>query len=51
MQGKEGEEYEVPAKGIVIANTFYEKEMEVQVSGSKLEKTGKRGRDIYDPAG
>ena len=47
MQGKEGEEYEVPAKGIVIANTFYEKEMEVQVSGSKLEKTGKRGRDIY----
>lgn len=47
VQGKEGEEYEVPAKGIVIANTFYEKEMEVQVSGSKLEKTGERGRDIY----
>ena len=47
IQGKEGEEYEVPAKGIVIANTFYEKEMEVQVSGSKLEKTGERGRDIY----
>lgn len=47
MQGKEGEEYEVPAKGIVIANTFYEKEMEVQVSGTKIEKTGKRDRDIY----
>lgn len=47
VQGKEGEEYEVPAKGIVIANTFYEKEMEVQVSGSKIEKTGERGRDIY----
>lgn len=47
LQGKEGEEYEVPAKGIVIANTFYEKEMEVQVGGTKLEKTGKSDRDIY----
>lgn len=47
VQGKEGGEYEVPAKGTVIANTFYEKEMEVQISGSKLEKTGKRDKDIY----
>ena len=47
IQGNEGTEYEVPAKGIVIANTFYEKEMEVQVEGKKIEKTGRRDKDIY----
>lgn len=47
VQGKEGEEYAVPAKGTVIANTFYEKEMELQVSGKRLEKTGKKDDDIY----
>ena len=47
IQGKEGGEYEVEAKGIVIANTFYEKEMEIKVSGNKLEKTGKKDKDIY----
>ena len=46
-QGKEGMEYEVQAKGAVIANVFYEKEMEVQVSGNKLDKTGERDKDIY----
>ena len=47
IQGNEGTEYEVPAKGTVIANTFYEKEMEVQVEGKKIEKTGRRDKDIY----
>ncbi|MDS0524051.1 sporulation protein YqfD [Clostridium sp. SHJSY1] len=47
VQGREGEEYAVPAKGTVIANTFYEKEMEIQVSGKKIEKTGKTDSDIY----
>ncbi|MGL4108563.1 sporulation protein YqfD [Clostridium sp. LP20] len=47
IQGKEGLEYEVQAKGTVIANVFYEKEMEVQVSGKRLEKTGERDNDIY----
>lgn len=47
VHGKEGGEYEVPAKGTVIANTFYEKEMEIQVGGTKLEKTGKKDRDIF----
>lgn len=47
IQGKEGEEYEVPAKGTVIANTFYEKKMTVQVSGTKTENTGKKDKDIY----
>lgn len=47
IEGKEGQEYEVPAKGVVIANTFYSKEMEVQISGEKLDKTGKKDSDIY----
>lgn len=47
VQGKEGGEYEVPAKGTVIANTFYTKEMEVQISGTKLETSGKKDKDIY----
>jgi similar to stage IV sporulation protein len=47
VQGREGEEYAVPAKGTVIANTFYEKEMELQITGKKLEKTGKVDSDIY----
>lgn len=47
IEGKEGQEYEVPAKGVVIANTFYSKEMEVQISGEKLDKTGEKDSDIY----
>lgn len=45
--GREGDEYESYAKGTIIANTFYEKEMEVQVSGTKMERTGKKDKDIY----
>jgi len=47
VEGKEGGEYLVTAKGTVVANTFYEKEMEVKISGSKLEKTGEKDEDIY----
>lgn len=47
FQGKEGEEYSVPAKGVVIANTFYERVMEVQISGDTLVRTGKKDKDIY----
>lgn len=46
-QGKEGEEYEVPAKGVVIANTFYERIMEVQVSGNEFKRSNKKDKDIY----
>jgi len=46
-QGVEGNEYEVPAKGIIIANTFYEREMEIQISGKKFEKTDRKDEDIY----
>ncbi|WP_341480391.1 sporulation protein YqfD [Clostridium cibarium] len=47
IQGREGDEYQVPAKGTVIANTFYEKEMELQISGKKLERTGHIDNDVY----
>lgn len=47
IQGREGFEQEVKPKGTVIANTFYEKFMEVQISGEKLERTGKKNNDIY----
>lgn len=47
LQGKEGEEYEVKSKGVVIANTFYEREMEVQISGEQLVLTGEEREDIY----
>lgn len=47
IQGREGFEKEVKPSGTVIANTFYEKFMEVQISGEKLERTGKKNSDIY----
>lgn len=47
IQGKEGGEYNVEAKGTVIANTFYERAMEVQISGTKMERTNKTDKDIY----
>ena len=47
VEGKEGGEYSVAAMGTVIANTFYEKEMEIKISGTKLEKTGEKDEDIY----
>lgn len=47
MQGSEGKEYQVPAKGIIIANTFYEREIEVLINGKTLSKTDKKDSDIY----
>ncbi|SFC62864.1 sporulation protein YqfD [Clostridium uliginosum] len=47
IQGKEGFEKEVNPSGTIIANTFYEKLMEIQISGEKLERTGKKDMDIY----
>jgi similar to stage IV sporulation protein len=47
IQGREGFEKEVKPSGTVIANTFYEKFMEVQISGEKLERTGKKDSDVY----
>lgn len=47
LQGKEGGEYSVTSEGVVIANTFYERIMEVQKSGTVLERTGNRDKDVY----
>lgn len=47
VQGREGFEVETKPKGKVIANTFYEKYMEVQISGDKLERSGKKQSDVY----
>ena len=47
-QGLEGkEEFPAEAKGTVIANTFYEKEMEILLKGKKIESTGRKDKDIY----
>lgn len=47
IQGRDGFQIEVKPSGTVIANTFYEKFMEIQISGEKLERTGKKNSDIY----
>ncbi|NRV83980.1 hypothetical protein DFH59_001048 [Clostridium beijerinckii] len=47
IQGREGFQMEVKPSGTVIANTFYDKFMEIQVSGEKLERTGNKNSDIY----
>lgn len=46
-EGKEGEEFDVPAKGMVLANTFYEKVVELKVGGQVEERTGNTDMEIY----
>lgn len=46
-EGREGFEKEVKPSGTVIANTFYNKFMEVQISGEKLKRSGNKDSDIY----
>ncbi|MBL4933003.1 sporulation protein YqfD [Clostridium paridis] len=46
-QGKEGFEYTVKAEGQVLANTFYEKDVEVQVSGKIKERSGNKQNALY----
>lgn len=47
IDGSETEEYIVPPRGSVIANTFYEKTMSIKVKGNSLERSGKRDSDIF----
>ena len=47
IEGKEGEEFEIKAEGSAIANTFYERTMEIQVEGEKVEKTGNKEEEVY----
>ena len=47
IDGSEGNEYILPPRGIVIANTFYEKSMNVKIAGTYLEMSGRKDSDIY----
>lgn len=47
IDGKEEESFRVAPKGIVMANTFYEKSMEVKINGTALERNGKTDSDVY----
>lgn len=47
VQGREGFEVDIKPKGKVIANTFYDKYMEVQINGERLERSGNKQSDIY----
>lgn len=47
VEGKEGFEYTTAAEGKVLANTFYERMMELQVSGKILTRTGEKQEEIY----
>ena len=47
IDGNEGGEYILPPRGIVIANTFYEKSMNVKISGTQLERSGEKDSDIF----
>ena len=40
-------QYDVAAKGSVLANTFYEKVIELQISGEKENRTGSVDSEIY----
>lgn len=46
-QGKEGATYSVPAKGNVIAKTFYEEENTVPITVIKKERTGPKYTNYY----
>ncbi|MEQ8156295.1 MAG: sporulation protein YqfD [Clostridiaceae bacterium] len=46
-QGQEGVQYDVKAEGRVLADTFYEKSIEVQVSGRIKERTGNKQESAY----
>ncbi|MEG0297852.1 MAG: sporulation protein YqfD [Clostridium sp.] len=47
ITGSEGHETEVPPKGVVIANTFIEKTMVVQMNGVEKQRSGNKDSDIY----
>lgn len=47
VDGTGEQEFKVAPKGIVMANTFYEKTMETKISGTELVRSGKKDSDIY----
>ena len=47
VRGIDENMHEVPAEGVVIANTFYEMSSEVKINGSEFLRTKKQDSDIY----
>ena len=47
INGKEEEPYDVIPSGVVMANTFYEKNIVVKIGGTELKRTGEKDSDIY----
>lgn len=47
IDGSEGGEYILPPRGVVIANTFYEKSMSIKVNGTMLDRSGNKDSDIF----
>lgn len=47
IDGKEGQEYIIPPRGMVIANTFHEKTMQLKLTGTKLERSGEKETEYY----
>ena len=47
INGSEEKPYEVIPDGVVMANTFYEKNMVAKVSGTELKRSGEKDSDIY----
>lgn len=47
IDGSESGEYILPPRGMAIANTFYEKSMNVKINGSSLERSGEKDSDIF----
>lgn len=47
IDGNEGGEYVVRPRGMVIANTFYEKEMNIKILGIEYKRSGNKDLDIY----
>lgn len=46
-QGNEEHRYEVEPEGTVIAKTYEEKQVEIQISGNMKERTGQVDTDLY----
>ena len=47
IDGKEGQEYIIPPRGMVIANTFHEKTMQLKLTGTRLERSGNKETEYY----
>lgn len=47
MDGNEELKYILPARGVVVAKTLYEKMINVKLTGTTLERSGNKDSDVY----